>query len=268
MSDAIGHNNPPTELEILHDALQEKNQDLAAKAAELHKRALEIGEVSSDEAAEDLLNLIAAIKAVERAAKDRGDADKAPINAQWDVVHGFYKKLAEPLAKVRSGSLEPARTKFLTEKAAREKAAREAAAKAAREAAEKAAAEARLREKWAQDEAERKEAAEAAIRAGVTQAVATEVEERAGAAPADLARTRTSMGAMGTLVTTLASRVTDRSTVDLVALRPYISDDAIVAAIREYGRAKRPAIEAALKLGEEYTALAGVQFYYKQTSRG
>lgn len=266
-----GHNNPPDELEILHDSLQEKNQDLSTKAAELLRRAQSITVVETEEQAEDLLNLIAAIKQVERSSKERADVDKAPINKQWDVVHGFYKKLAEPLTEVRSKSLEPARTKFLAAKAARERAEREAAAKAAAEAAEKAEREARLREKWARDEEEKAQAAEAAIQAEVNQTVATEAAERAAAPAADLARTRTSMGAMGTLVHTLASRVVDRTILDLNALRPFMSDDAIIMAIREYGRAHRPEIERALKdkgAGATHSPLPGIEFYYKQSSRG
>lgn len=69
---------------------------------------------------------------------------------------------------------------------------------------------------------------------------AAKIEDKAGGPEADLARTRSEHGAVGTLARRWVSRVTDRTALDKAALWPFINGEAIEAALWKWMMAQTP----------------------------
>jgi hypothetical protein len=194
-------------------------------------------------------------------------AAKAPYLKAGDVVDSYFKTLqarAVAVHKAISAVVEG----YLQRKAAEERARREAAARRLREEEERQRQEAARRAEEARKAeeanrlktAERHEikAAEAEMAARTTAATAVAMEQSAQAKSADLARTRSATGSLGTLQDKWDFRLDDIDALKGAPLWPYIDRAAKEKAIRKYMDANAP---KSLPEGVDWQPLAGVTFF-------
>lgn len=193
----IGHNAPPDELAALRARLEESNEPLALRQAEiLGMRARLPAEVDADTAPK----VADAIKVCATFAKNTDAARvaaKEPHLAAGRAVDGFYKKLAEPVEELKS-DLSKLLTTYQRKVEAEERRLREEAARAAEQARleeerKRRAAEAAAKEAQRQaEEAERKkaEAEEAARNASTLAAKEAAAKARMEAEEAEAAAER------------------------------------------------------------------------------
>lgn len=141
------------------------------------------------------------------------------------TVDGFFRGITDPLDQLKT-RVSRRLTAYLTAKATRERQAREEEARKLREEAERQAAAAAVVE----------DAAPEAAAVVMEQAIATEAQAEqaaraAQAKPAELSRTRGEVGSVASLRTRWVGEVTDRATLDLEALRPYLPLAALQTAL-------------------------------------
>ena len=193
------------------------------------------------------------------------EMEKVPHYRRGQATDQFFFRLADRLAKrdPKRGQdgqadriyrmLNDYDRRLLAEEQERRRLANEEMERVAREAervrreAERLAEESRLKAERARiavhkskkEEAAR-EAAEAEARANVEARVAAEKAEEARIATkvtaADIMRTRTEDGTLGTMAEENFAEVTDRVTLDLESLRPYLPMAALQQALNAYAR--------------------------------
>lgn len=210
----------------IRDNLDEKHRALLNRADQLLEAEDRVPpEISDDDQAGKVGDLVRLITAATQAAELARKTEKEPHMAAARTVDGFFKEVTEPLdaLKIR---VSRRLTAYLTAKAERERRAREEEARRLREEAEKQAAAA------AQVEA----AAPAAAAIVMEQALATEVQaavaqRAAEAKPAELSRTRGDVGSVASLKTRWTGEVVDRAALDVAALAPYIPAAALQTAL-------------------------------------
>lgn len=249
LSDApppIGHNKPPSPIDLLRETLTETYSAEIAKAGPIADRANKSPEkIETDE---DL----AQITEIALDARDLGKAlDAARLNEQRPLV-AVLKEVFEPAVNRCSRIHE----------ALQERATVYNRAKAAKVRAEQQAEETRLRE----EAAERRKQAEIANEFGDTdkavenlQEVArieSEVAAQPKVSAADATRVRAEGGGLATTRTTWKFEVTDYSKVDLAALRDFIAPAAVEKAIGAY-----------LKIKKGTAKLDGVRFYEEDAAQ-
>ncbi len=236
----LGHNNPPDESAMIQERLDERTRELRARAAALLDAETRLPEISNDDIAGKVGDMILLITSACHAAELDRKREKEPHLAAARTVDSYYKQIAEPLDALKT-RVSRRLTAYLTAKAERERRAREDEACRLREEAERQATAA------AQVEA----AAPAAAAIVMEQAIATEAQaaeaaRAAQAKPAELSRTRGDVGSVASLRVRWVGEVTDRATLDLEALRPYLPiaalqtalNGAIKAGVREIRGAK------------------------------
>lgn len=243
MSDALAellnHNNPPPDLLVgdsLREKLQDENRDLLKRRDELLAAAQRIPPIDSDDIAGRVSDFVKQLTALNKAAETKRTGAKEPYLEGGRNIDGFFKAITDPVEKIKN-IVQISLTKYLRDKADRERhermeqerLAREAAAKAQREADEQARALANEQQLAAAIEAER--AAE------VAQADAVKAVQAAEAKPAELSRTRGEYGSVTSLRTEWVFDDLDRATLDLEALRPYLPTDGLEKALRAFIRA-------------------------------
>ena len=221
----LGHNNPPSDADALRDRLDERSRELRERAASLLAAESRLPEISDDDIAGRVGDLIRLITAAMQAAEGDRKREKEPHMAAARTVDGYYGQISEPQFDLKT-RVSRRLTAYLTAKAERERRAREEEARRLRDEAEKQAAAA------AQVEA----AAPAAAAIVMEQALATEVQaavaqRAAEAKPAELSRTRGDVGSVASLKSRWVGEVSDRAALDLEALRPYIPVAALQTAL-------------------------------------
>lgn len=93
-----------------------------------------------------------------------------------------------------------------------------------------------------------------------TAAAAEEAYMATLAAPADIMRTRAADGSLATMAKEKFVEITDRNTLDLNKLRPYLPADALVTAIRKYA-------ELVSFSNDESVQIAGAKFGTRPKSK-
>lgn len=194
-------------------------------------------------------------------------AAKAPYLKAGDIVDSYFRTLQARAVAVH-GAISSVVENYLQRKAAEERARREAAARRLREEenhqrqeAARRAEEARKAEEANRPKtAERHEvkAAEAEMAARTTAATATAMEQSAQAKSADLARTRSTTGSLGTLQDKWEFSIDDIDALKGAPLWQYIDRTAKEKAIRKYMDANAP---KHLPEGQDWQPLAGVTFF-------
>lgn len=266
---AAGHNQPPSEQEIIQDKLREKYKELIDRRDTLLASFTRSpGICTDDETDGKLADLKKLITGCDKAIEGARVAEKEPYLMGERAVDGYFKFLAKPLteaaaaiqrvqtdykirkerearlaaeaeARRRAEEAERQRAEF----EARERAALEAqrAAEAAQRAAEEAAAKDRAHA--AKLEADAKAARERAERQAKetadAEAAAASAQKAANVKPAELSRGRGELGAVSSLRTTWTfdPATLNRHDLDLEKLRPYLPLAAIETAIRGYIKA-------------------------------
>ena len=197
-----GHNSGAfvnqEELEIRHADLIARAKDLTAAIERMP------AEIADDETAGKVADFTKQMSGCIKKIDDTRKGEKEPYLEAGRVVDGWFKSLSAPVEKGRDAAVT-ASTRYLRKKEDAERARRKAEAEAL---AAKAKSEADL---------------EAAISA----------EKAVDVKPAEISRTRGDYGAVVSLRSTWDFEITDRAAIDLEALRPYFTTDAIAAAIRQ-----------------------------------
>jgi hypothetical protein len=226
----LGHNEPPDDIEILRSNLAETNGDLTDRRDELMASVERMpATVEDDEMAGKFADQIKLFTACTKAAEDRRKTTKEPFLASGKLVDAFFKGIGDPLGKAKK-DIEGRLHTFNVAKAAEEKRRRDEEERQARE-------EAAQREREMAERAEADQATEADLDEAVAaEDRAQQATEDASANAADMSRTRGEYGAVSSLRTTWAGEITDARTLDLDALRPHLSLDAMQKAVNAYVR--------------------------------
>lgn len=226
----IGHNSPPDDIEVLRSNLAESNGDLLTRRDDLLESVERMPEtVEDDETAGKFADQIKLFTACTKAAEDRRKTTKEPFLASGKAVDAFFKGIGDPLAKAKK-DITARLNVYNQKKAAEERRRREEEERLAREEAER-------RERELAEKAEAGEATEADLDEAVAaDDAARQATEEANTNAADLSRTRGEYGAVSSLRTTWAGEITDARTLDLEALRPHLSMDALQKAVNAFVR--------------------------------
>lgn len=233
----IGHNNPPTDAEILKATLAESNKETLDRAQELIDAAERAPSViSDDETKEKITSFLGSIAKCEKALEAKRVAEKEPYLTLGRVVDGFFKGHTDRLAKARAKVKPALDARLLWEREQERKRQQE---------------EAEAKRKLAAEQAEAAAAAEAAkmpIKAEEmmttalnTEAHANRMEEKAAGKISVMARS--SDGASANLRSIWKIEPTDRNKLNLEILRHHFTDDAIQMALNSYLRTMAKPVE-------------------------
>lgn len=167
------------------------------------------------------------------------------------------RQLAIEEEKRKAAALEAAR---IAQAAEAERLRKEQEAEAARLAAERARKPDTTAAKAAIAAAAQEAAMAARVEQTATAAAAEEAYMATLAAPADIMRTRAADGSLATMAKEKFVEITDRNTLDLNRLRPYLPADALVTAIRKYA-------ESVSFSNDESVQIAGAKFGTRPKSK-
>jgi hypothetical protein len=167
------------------------------------------------------------------------------------------RQLAIEEEKRKAAALEAAR---IAQAAEAERLRKEQEAEAARLAAERARKPDTTAAKAAIAAAAEEAAMAARVEQTATAAAAEEAYMATLAAPADIMRTRAADGSLATMAKEKFVEITDRNTLDLNKLRPYLPADALVTAIRKYA-------ESVSFSNDESVQIAGAKFGTRPKSK-
>jgi hypothetical protein len=245
----IGHNNPPSDEEILIAKLNENYAREIEDINRLSERELP-DSVSDDVSSGKVADFLAAARSAEKAIEAIHKKEKDSFLKLGKVVDGFKNKHVAWIDSL----IAPAKAKQLAYLEMKAEAERERIRKAAeieRQRAERLAEEARIHEQEGiADTAE--ELMESAIFRDNT---AARMEDFANnAKDSKLARTVSQMGSISGMRTVWAGDIENIGAIDLEALRQYIKEDHIQMAINAFVK-------------EGGRKLSGVKIYQKSTLR-
>ena len=141
MTDMIGHNNPPTDAEILKSTLAESNAEIIQRAEELIAAADRVPAViDNDEDEQKLTAFLGSIAKCEKSFEGKRVAEKEPYLTLGRVVDGFFKTKMDALDKARRKVKPALDARLLWKREEQRRIDREAAAERQRLADEQAAA--------------------------------------------------------------------------------------------------------------------------------
>lgn len=225
MSTTIGGNKPP-QSEIFIN-LSERHNDLLTRRDDLLAEELP-AEIESDEMLGHVGDYVKQLDACLKGAETTRVSEKDVYLRGGREVDGFFGSILQPLVARKTNALAR-QGKYMRAKAEAERRRRlEEAERARREAEELAASAIKLNDDATMDhavEAERE---------------AAQHEASAQVKPADLVRTRSSLGSVSTLVRRWDFDTLVRADLDLEALRQHLSEDALAVAVRSFIRANAP----------------------------
>ncbi len=220
----IGHNNPPTIVEIL----TEQYADLASRVDAIASRANTAPRaIKSDADLNTIGTLIRDTRLLAKEADQSRTAEKAPHLQAGRDVDAFFKAHGDRLDRIASTFQKIADDHARAVAAEARRKAEEEARKAREEAERQAEIARRAEEANRIRTADKHEArAEAAL------AQAEQAEAVAAAPAADLIRSRMESGVLSTATTTMAFEITDYDAIPLNSIRAYFKRDAVEAALR------------------------------------
>ncbi len=230
----IGHNQPPSESDILHNRLEEENRDIVMRRDELLAAVDRIPtEISDGDMAGKVAGFVKQISACTKAAETKRVAEKEPFLALERSVDGFFKSVTVPLGKAKKDITHRVKL-FQDKQVVEERRRREAEARRQREEAERLAREAAEREAAAQTDEELDAAISADELARQAAADAESARRKSAAKAADMSKIRDDHGAVSSLRTFWDFADLDRNTIDLEVLRLHLSEGAMEKAVRAY----------------------------------
>lgn len=232
----LGHNSPPSDIELLRDRLAEESAALIARRDQLLagvKRAPQT--VADEETCGKIADLVKLCTACFKNAEAARTASKEPHLESCRAVDGFFKQVTEPLDKARR-ALESRLTAYQRAKAEAERRRREEEAARQRAEAERLAREAEESAAALRTEQDLAEAVTAEALARQAEADAERSRREAAAKAAELSRSRGEFGSVASLRTFFDFRDLDRAALDLEALRPHLPLDALEKAVRSFIR--------------------------------
>lgn len=233
----IGHNNPPTDAEILKSTLAESNADLINRAAELIAAADRApAKIEDEETEQKITAFLGSIAKCEKAFEGKRVAEKEPYLTLGRVVDAFFKGHQDTLDKARRKVKPALDARLLWKREEQRRIDREAAAERQRLADEQAAAAAEAEKAKMPIKAE-----EMMTTAMNTEAHATRMAEKAEGKISVVSRS--SDGASANLRSVWKIEATDRNKLNLELLRHHFTDDAIQMALNSYLRTMTKPVE-------------------------
>jgi hypothetical protein len=233
----IGHNNPPTDAEILRDTLADKNRELLDRAQALIEAADRApATIEDDETEEKITAFLGSIAKCEKSFEGKRVSEKEPYLTLGRVVDGFFKNQMDALEKARRKVKPALDARLLWKRDQERKRQQEEAAERKRLADEQAA------------QAAAAEAAKQPIKADelMTTAMNTEASANRMAEKAEgkiSVVSRSSDGASANLRSVWKIESTDRNKLNLELLRHHFTDDAIQMALNSYLRTMAKPVE-------------------------
>ena len=219
----IGDNKPPSPIDELRNRLEDDYGAVLARRDELLASVERMPDTVNDDAmAGKFGDQIKLISSCIKKADSHRKAEKEPHLEGGRAVDGWFKAITEPLEKAKGLAQAPLAA-YERQKAAAERRRLEDEAKRQREEAERAAQDAKT-----DDDLDT---------AVATEETAQDAEVKANASNADLSRTRGDYGSVSSLRTTWKHDGLDRDRLNLEALRPHLTEDAIHQAIRSFIKA-------------------------------
>lgn len=228
----IGHNNPPSDLEILNQKLAEKFADARKVAHDLAAQANAAPkEITTDDEASQIADIISGITKHDKTLESHREAEKAPHLAAGRAVDAFFKK-GQDLIGTAKKNLSSVLTVWQNKKAMEERARLQLEAEQARARAAEAAALALTQEQ-----------ANKPTEAAMTLSHAVVAEEEAHKASvattvkaSQLTSAYGSTGAVASLRTVWVGEIENAAILDLEALRSYLGKDALEKAVGAFVR--------------------------------
>lgn len=228
----IGHNNPPSDVEVFGERIKENHADLLARYAQLIQGAELAPETVEDEdMCQELTNHVKAMRECFKSMEALRENEKEPYLKGGRMVDGFFKfyttkiegfgkKLTDRINIYQTKKAEAERQRKLAE---------------AMELRRKAEEEQRLAL-----EAEKAKATaladEIMAGAGAYQEQANEAQKQAEAKPVELSRVRTQQGALATVQEVWIGEIIDFDNLDMEALKPYFPRSEIEKAVQNKAR--------------------------------
>ena len=222
----LGHNNPPSDMEILQERMIESSGPLMEKIEVTLDAAREMPRViNDDELAGAFADRIKEITGLIKTLESTRVAEKEPYLALTRAVDGHFKVPSSKLETAKKWLNEPL-TAYQQRKATEERIRRENEAAALRKKADDDAAAA----------AELEKSNPVAAGIGMAQAVVTEqqaqhVQQSVTVKASELTNSRGNSGALASLRTRVVGEVVSRQMLDLNALRPYFTEDSLQKAL-------------------------------------
>lgn len=229
----MGHNQPPSEIEMLQTRLNDNHSVLMQTAEKRIANAGKVPKVCKDDAtAQKITDLIKLLNSVRQEMEKTHKVEKEPFLTGGRAVDGFFNTVIARIKRAADDASRPL-TAFNMHKASEIK----------RLAAEQVEKERLEAEKHAnaghalQGEGMHAAAGVAFAEAEVYDRRADAAEEKVTAKPGQLVQTRSQTGAVASLRTKWVGTVIDRNLLDLETLRPYIHVDALATAVNAFVRA-------------------------------
>lgn len=224
----IGHNNPPSDIEIVRSRLEEREANIRA--------AFPTEEVPpfilDDKAAASATDVIKSLSTIKKGIEGAHKEIKAPYLECGKAVDGWKNALEADIDKIRKEWEKPL-SDFLTKKAAAERKRQEELAAAQRAEAERLANEAAAHSA-ANLEGTANELIDEAVK---SEALANRIESNLdNAKSSELAKSRSATGAVSSQKTAWVGKIVSLSGVNLETLRPYLSEDVIQKALNSFVR--------------------------------
>lgn len=229
--ESIGHNNPPSDFEIVKSRLEEGERDIKKAILEIEKTPLPES-VDNEEIAGIVTDRIKSIRNIGSGITKTYKEIKEPYLQCSRAVDAWKNKLEADLAVMKS-SAEKVLSIFLTKKAEEERLRQLEIARKQREEAEKLAQEA-----LAHSQANLQETANELLGEAIkSESVANRIENTiADAKSHELVKTRSAFGSTASQKTAWVGKIVSLRGIDLEVLRPYLSEDVIQKALNSFVR--------------------------------
>lgn len=225
----IGHNNPPSELELLVERLNEEQGKLCEVVNKRIQNALRAPKVCPDDnVAGKITDMMALLNNAHSECERVRKIEKQPFWDQGIVVDKFFNEMKDKLITTRNGLEKPLK-KFQLDKA--EAIRKEAALEAERN---RLAAEKHNNAGVAlQNEGMEAAAGVSFAESEAYDRRAETMEQTAIAKPSQIVQTRTSAGATASLKVKQNCRVANRKNIDWAIIEPFLNIDDLEVAGRK-----------------------------------
>jgi len=224
----IGHNLPPSDLEVVAQCLSDQEKELR----EIIKTLPESKVITDEREAGIATDAVKSIISLTSKVSDIHKTVKKPYLECGKAVDGWKNRLESELFTIRA-KYTAVLQKWLDERAAAERARQLEQARVERERSEALAKEAEAHEK-----AGISDTADELINAAVGSSImADRIEEKVCAAtPAQLAKARSFTGASASQRLVWTGTIENISAIPLETLRPYFSNDVLQTAVNAFVR--------------------------------
>lgn len=229
---SAGHNNPPSDLEIVTYRLAEREEEINAALTSIKSKPLP--EVIEDElAAGEVTERIKNLGHVKRGVADAHKEVKAPYLECGRAVDAWKNRIESLIDAERKLAEKPLNA-YLSRKAEEERQRQLEIARQQREQAERLAAEAAAHQQ-AQINDVASELLDAAVK---SESTAERIEQNViHARPADLVKARSTTGAISSQKVAWVGRIISLRGIDLEVLRPYFTEEAVQKALNAFIKA-------------------------------